>query len=188
MSREQVSECLKDEAANALVTVLKSTNSITLLPGVTLQRRPEEEITELTNSIASTGRTQMSSFDRFWDNWQKFLSSWSVNIQLTGNQDVEEGRGKKKKIFRYIAVAAATAAAILIPIKLKILALMAASALVIGKIALVLTSLVGLKTLVSKPHEETTHVHYDAHRSDQGHYLAYSGYDLPPGNSVDYYQ
>jgi hypothetical protein len=64
----------------------------------------------------------------------------------------------------------------MIPLKLKVIAIMAGTALMIGKIALVLAGLTGLKKLVSHPHEETTHVHYDNHRNDlASHYLAYSG-------------
>ena len=86
---------------------------------------------------------------------------------------VSEGRGKKKRKYGYVLVALATLAAVLLPFKLKAIALMAATALVVGKLALIVASLIGLKKLVSKQSEETTHVHY-GHRSDpEAHYLAY---------------
>lgn len=85
-----------------------------------------------------------------------------------------ESRSKKRKRFAYFFMAIASMVALILPFKLKAIALMAATALVVGKLALIIASLVGLKKLVNKSGDETTHVHYSGHRSDDAHYMAYS--------------
>ncbi|KAK9510723.1 hypothetical protein O3M35_005455 [Rhynocoris fuscipes] len=179
---DEIKECVQEEAANTMEAAL-NLDVISLIPGVSLQR--DYKPTETPKSLATYRSEHTSAYDRFWQSFSDLINSHSIAINMTELQ--EEGRGgKKKKVLKYIVVALITVAIVLIPIKLKLIAWVAASALLIGKLALLLASLVGLKILVSKPHEETTYLHYDSHRSDPAHYLAYSGYDLPPGNSIDY--
>ncbi|BET02744.1 osiris 21 [Nesidiocoris tenuis] len=170
LSNDDPTTCLEEEAANALGRALR-TDSLVFAPGVSLKRSPD-----VARFDEREGRAveQLAPYDKMWYNLEKMLATRSININL--GEVVGEARGKKKKYAQYFAIALATAAAILVPLKLKLIAWMAATALMTGKLALVIASLVGLKKLVSKPHEETTHVHYDGHRSDpNSHVLAYAG-------------
>ncbi|KAF6200913.1 hypothetical protein GE061_005360 [Apolygus lucorum] len=170
ISNSDPASCLEGEAASALSRAMRS-DSISFLPGVTLKRTPG-----VTRLDEREGRAveQMTPYDKMWHYLEKFVFTRSLNINL--GEAVGEARKKRKRFAQYFGIAIATAAAILVPIKLKLIAWMAATALMTGKLALVIASLVGLKKLVSKPHEETTHVHYDGHRSDpNAHVLAYSG-------------
>ncbi|XP_014247593.1 uncharacterized protein LOC106665604 [Cimex lectularius] len=167
--KDEMDVCLQEEAASALGKALEA-DSIPLAAGLSLTKSPGQDDAA---EIIDSGRSEpANAYDKIWENLDKLVTSRSLTLRLT---DLTEGRGKKKKVWAYFGVALATAAAILIPLKLKFIGWMAASAFMIGKVALVIASIVGLKKLVSKPHEETTHVHYDSHRSDNAHYLAYSG-------------
>ncbi|XP_014283621.1 uncharacterized protein, partial [Halyomorpha halys] len=146
--------CLTEEASLGLARALYS-DRVSLAPGIYLTRG-----------------TATATDDPWMD-----LASRSLDLDLSALTDTtEEGRRRKsRRKYAYIMVALATLAAVLLPFKLKAIALMAATALFIGKLALVVASLVGLKKLVGgKQSEETTHVHYGGHRSDpEAHYLAY---------------
>ncbi|KAL1124402.1 hypothetical protein AAG570_001031, partial [Ranatra chinensis] len=164
-----ITGCLEGEAASVLGRALKQEN-INLMPGLALQRTsPDPPQTAEQRAITDPS-------EKLWDNLQKLMATRSININFS--QIAEEGRGKKKKkLLEYMMVAALSMAAFMVPLKLKVIALMAISALFIGKIALVLSGLAGLKKLVGHQHEETTHLHYDNHRNDQNsHYLAYSAH------------
>ncbi|RZF47710.1 hypothetical protein LSTR_LSTR014631 [Laodelphax striatellus] len=83
-------------------------------------------------------------------------------------------RGKKKKEHALYVVAMATALAVLIPLTLKGIALIAAKALLIAKVALVLAGLAALKHFTH--HEEShrrVHIADDVH---DAHSLAYGAY------------
>lgn len=173
-SNDSPTDCLENAASNALERALK-TDDIVFAEGFSLKKSTDESDLALLNGReARQMEGNLSPSDKMWNNLEKFIATRSININL--GEIVGEGRGKKKKYAAYYGIALATAAAILIPLKLKLIAIMAATALITGKIALVIASLVGLKKLVSKPSEETTHVHYDSHRSDpNSHFLAYGG-------------
>lgn len=113
------------------------------------------EGSKLVNAVTSTGRALNDVVD-----------------SLT--EDEEEGRGKKKKAQKLLGplmAALAMKAAALIPLALGAIALLAGKALIVGKIALVLSAILGLKKLlsggsgkhvtyevVSHPHHSSSHV------------------------------
>lgn len=117
---------------------------------------------------------------------QRFLQTHTIKIDLEGSKilnavtstgralnDVvdnlteddsleEEGRGKKKKAQKLLGplmAALAMKAAALIPLALGAIALLAGKALIVGKIALVLSAILGLKKLLSGGHGK--HVTYE---------------------------
>lgn len=95
---------------------------------------------------------------------------------------VEESRGKKKKaakILLPLLIALKLKAAALIPLALGAIALIAGKALVIGKIALVLAAIIGLKKLLSHQksvtYEIVSHPHHSS--SSAGSHDAWAGGD-----------
>lgn len=105
---------------------------------------------DVVNAVSSTGRA---------------LEDVSENI--FGDDEQGEGRGKKKKAAKVlgplIALIALKAAALL-PLLLGAIALIAGKALLIGKIALVLSAVIGLKKLLSQEkhvtYEVVAHPHH----------------------------
>lgn len=115
------------------------------------------EGSKLVNAVTSTGRALNDVVDT-----------------LTEDDSLEEeGRGKKKKAQKLLGplmAALAMKAAALVPLALGAIALLAGKALIVGKIALVLSAILGLKKLlsgsgkhvtyevVSHPHHSSSHV------------------------------
>ncbi|XP_018372115.1 PREDICTED: uncharacterized protein LOC108766997 [Trachymyrmex cornetzi] len=114
------------------------------------------------------------------DRAAKFLSTHTVELSLPEDvsRSFDEARGKKKKIVKSllpILLLLKLKAAALIPIALGALALIAFKALIIGKIALIISLIIGLQKLLaykSQSYEVVAHpVHdygHEAHH-DHGH-------------------
>lgn len=104
------------------------------------------EGSKILNAVQSTGRALNDVVDN-----------------LTDDESLEEeGRGKKKKAQKLLGplmAALAMKAAALIPLALGAIALLAGKALIVGKIALVLSAILGLKKLLSGGHGK--HVTYE---------------------------
>ncbi|KYQ59795.1 hypothetical protein ALC60_01180 [Trachymyrmex zeteki] len=128
------------------------------------------------------------------DRAAKFLSTHTVELSLPEDvsRSFDEARGKKKKIVKSllpILLLLKLKAAALIPIALGALALIAFKALIIGKIALIISLIIGLQKLLaykSQSYEVVAHpvdyghdVHHDHHgwaRASAGSDLAYKAY------------
>jgi len=84
------------------------------------------------------------------------MNSFNVQISLPKTnsgelkRSVEEGRGKMKKMMGMMMMGMAMKMAALIPIAIGVLFLLAGKALIISKIALVLSLIIGLKKLLSQ--------------------------------------
>lgn len=123
---------------------------------------------DIVNAVSSTGR----AFEDVSDN-------------LFGNDDVStnevnEARGKKKKAAKILGpllLALGLKAAALLPLILGAIALIAGKALLVGKIALVLSAIIGLKKLLSQEkhvtYEVVAHPHHSSSHS-ASHGEAYS--------------
>jgi len=115
--------------------------------------------TDIVNAVSSTGRA---------------LEDVSENI--LGDDETGEARGKKKKAAKLLGplvMAIALKAAALLPLLLGAIALIAGKALLIGKIALVLSAVIGLKKLLSQEkhvtYEVVAHPHHtSSHTSSHG--------------------
>lgn len=104
------------------------------------------EGSKLVNAVTSTGRALNEVVDSLSED----------------DSPEEEGRGKKKKAAKLLGplmAALAMKAAALIPLALGAIALLAGKALIVGKIALVLSAILGLKKLLSGGHGK--HVTYE---------------------------
>lgn len=132
--------------------------------------------TDILNAVASTGRS---------------LEDLKKTIL---DDDVAESRGKKKKAAKVlgpILLAVALKAAALIPLALGAIALIAGKALLIGKIALVLSAVIGLKKLLSQEkhvtYEVVAHPHHtSSHSASHSDSLGGSGYGDLGGSSGGY--
>jgi len=112
-------------------------------------------------------------------------------LGITDKDDTaEESRGKKKKAARILLpllMALKLKAAALIPLALGAIALIAGKALVIGKIALVLAAIIGLKKLLgnqkSVTYEIVSHPHHSSSSSSSGGHDSWSGGDYGSSGS-----
>lgn len=99
------------------------------------------------------------------------------------------GRKKKKKLLLPLLLLLKLKAAALIPLVLGFLALVAFKALIIGKLALLISGIIGVKKLLSSKgdhssYEVVAHPHYDEHHGGGGGHgwgrsaqeMAYSAY------------
>lgn len=84
----------------------------------------------------------------------RFLDTHSVEVNVP--RLVEEGRGKKGKGYIGPLLALAAIKGTFLAMAYKMIAAMAGTALIVGKIALVLSAVLGLKKLLSSGSEKTT--------------------------------
>lgn len=118
---------------------------------------------DVVNAVSSTGRALED-----------------VSDSMFGENDVNEARGKKKKAAKILGpllLALGLKAAALLPLILGAIALIAGKALLVGKIALVLSAIIGLKKLLSQEkhvtYEVVAHPHHSSSHSSS-HGEAYS--------------
>ncbi|XP_012287507.1 uncharacterized protein LOC105703590 [Orussus abietinus] len=207
------SDCLKKESVSCIKykvfafvdKLLRDKEDITLSEGITVVK---------TNNAEEGAPRSIDSSDvdaLLFDRLGRFLKTHSVKVDLKGSDilgaiesagrsledisdSVAEGRGKKKKaqkILGPLLMAVALKAAALIPLALGAIALIAGKALLIGKIALVISAIIGLKKLLSHqkhvtyevvahPHHSSSHV--VSHEEAGGH----GGYGGGGGGGGDY--
>ncbi|XP_045475007.1 uncharacterized protein LOC123680928 [Harmonia axyridis] len=123
-----------------------------------------------------------------------YLSSHSIRLNLwnpsTSEGDVAQGRGKDKKNgMAYILAAAAMMKGTLMALAMGGLAALAGKALMTGMISLLLSAIIGLKSLTSHGGKQTTYEivskpvysHTNSHSTEVEHAGHYSGY----GRSMD---
>ncbi|XP_035772551.1 uncharacterized protein LOC118456144 [Anopheles albimanus] len=123
---------------------------------------------DIVNAVTSTGRA---------------LEDVSENLLENEEEGAGEARGKKKKAAKILGpllLAVALKAAALLPLLLGAIALIAGKALLIGKIALVLSAIIGLKKLLSQEkhvtYEVVAHPHHStSHTSSHGDAYALGG-------------
>ncbi|XP_014212821.1 uncharacterized protein LOC106642523 [Copidosoma floridanum] len=180
-------DCLKKEPLNCIkhkvmsfVDKMLAKDDISLSEGITVVKTSNIE-EGAPRSIDS------SDFDALlFDRLGRFLRTHTVKVDLKGtdilgaiesagrsfedtsNDSAVESRGKKKKaqkILGPIIMAVALKAAALLPLALGFIALIAGKALLVGKIALVISSIIGLKKLLS----QQKHVTYEVVAHPQHH-------------------
>ncbi|XP_045455508.1 uncharacterized protein LOC123665218 [Melitaea cinxia] len=102
---------------------------------------------------------------------------------FTEDNDLEEGRGKKKKaakIMGPLIAAVMLKMMALMPLAIGAIALIAGKALLIGKLALVLSAIIGLKKLLSQQkhvtYEVVAHPHHTSSHTSSHDYGGSSGY------------
>ncbi|BES96533.1 Protein of unknown function (DUF1676) [Nesidiocoris tenuis] len=157
--------CLKARAVKLVDRALHS-DAIPLVDGISLIKRPEserslkEELEPLPTDLESRAN---KVDDLLWNRVGAFLQSHSVQLNMPSfvNEAVvesedDEGRGKKKKLIPAILLGLLLKGSML-AMAMKALALLAAKALLVSKLALILAGIIALKKLFSSGGEKTTY-------------------------------
>ncbi|VVC37917.1 Protein of unknown function DUF1676 [Cinara cedri] len=183
-STEPAAVCLKLKALTALDRALAKPN-VAIVDGVSLAARAGKSLTE-----PHTEKADRAALDAAKDPEHK---NALLDDMLVGRMDKlvstrtivldgQEGRGKKKEqkaIQQAMMMAGMMAAAVMGPMAFKIVALMAGKALLISKIALVLSGIIALKKLLQPQqggHEtESVSHHYGRSLNLDAHDIAYAG-------------
>ncbi|CAD6993249.1 uncharacterized protein LOC101452265 [Ceratitis capitata] len=213
--RKDSVSCVKYKLFNFVDKVLSAREQFSLTDGVTVVRSPDAPVNEAARSISGDESFESLALNRI----SGFLNTHTIKVELKGadivqavsstgraledvseslfggNDDPnapEESRGKKKKaakILGPILALVALKAAALLPLLLGAIALIAGKALLIGKIALVLSAVIGLKKLLSQEkhvtYEVVAHPHHSSSHS-VSHDSYGSGYSADAGASGSY--
>ncbi|KAK5644799.1 hypothetical protein RI129_006099 [Pyrocoelia pectoralis] len=189
--KEEISVCLKERALQYLD---KLPNRLEIGAGLSIEQN--EGAADRSGRVYSDPelpedpRAREEAIDTIlYDKFLNYLSSHTIEFKVPDSaitefkRSLEEGRkkkGKKGNMMGYLMLFKMKAA-MLAALALKGLAVIAFKALVIAKIALTITMIIGLKKLAeSKQHSSTYEV--VAHDDHHGHYrsfgqeLAYRGY------------
>lgn len=128
----------------------------------------DNESKSSTIDLDSLGRNSGVSKDEILndillDRIATLLNGFNVQIRLPKTnfgelkRSIEEGRGKMKKMMGMMMMGMAMKMAALVPIAMGVLFLLAGKALIISKIALVLSLIIGLKKLLSQKQSHDSH-------------------------------
>ena len=167
---DELSKCLKIQALKLTDRAIKLPQ-ISLLDGMSIVKKPEADGQRAYNepSLNDLELTKLSSNkidELLFQRAQRFMESHQLQMNVprlltSGTQEsgrmVEEGRKKMKKYLGPFLAAMAIKGGILTMVYHSI-AIVAGKALIIGKIALVISAIIGLKKLVTpEGHEKTTY-------------------------------
>lgn len=201
--RKDSVSCVKYKVFSFVDKMLDQKDTFALTEGVTVVRSPTPEGAEgAPRSLTGDESIESLVVSRI----QNFLQSHTIKVDLKGSEIVNavsstgrafedisdnlfgeetneiqsEARGKKKKAAKILGpllLALGLKAAALLPLLLGAIALIAGKALLIGKIALVLSAVIGLKKLLSQEkhvtYEVVAHPHHSSSHSSS-HGEAYS--------------
>lgn len=130
-------------------------------------------LNEIESSLPTEVEAREAAVDQaLLDRTAKFLSTHTVELNLSNessSRSLEEGRGKKKKIVKSLIpllLLLKLKFAALIPIALGVLAFLALKALVFGKIALVISAILGLQKLMGAKHQNYEVVGHGGHHEE----------------------
>ncbi|GJQ85499.1 hypothetical protein Trydic_g23087 [Trypoxylus dichotomus] len=183
--------CVKYKVFNFVDKLVGQKDTIAVADGVQLVKTGESDAKDVSRSIKSDETIESLIFGKV----QRFLETRTFKIDLKGSEIVdtvnsaarsisdaledeeeenaiEEGRGKKKKVKKVLGPLMALAGlkmAILGKLALGVIAFIAVKALVLAKIALVLSAVVGLRKLLGSggggnhvTHEVVAHPHHSS--------------------------
>jgi Protein of unknown function (DUF1676) len=199
--RKDSVSCVKYKFISFVDKMVSARDSIALTEGVTVVKVPGSEQEGAPRAISGDESIESLILSRV----QNFLQTHTIKVELKGSdivsavsstgralEDVsenifgddegkDESRGKKKKAAKILGpllVAMALKAAALLPLLLGAIALIAGKALLIGKLALVLSAIIGLKKLLSQEkhvtYEVVAHPHHTSSHSTS-HSDAFAG-------------
>lgn len=200
--RKDSVSCVKYKLFNFVDKMMGARDTFALTEGVTVVKVPGTEQEGAPRSINADDSIESLIMSRV----QSFLQSHTIKVELKGAdvvnavsstgralEDVSENifgddeqgeaRGKKKKAAKLLGPLMgliALKAAALLPLLLGAIALIAGKALLIGKIALVLSAVIGLKKLLSQEkhvtYEVVAHPHHtSSHTSSHSDAGSFSG-------------
>ncbi|XP_043472570.1 uncharacterized protein LOC122505158 [Leptopilina heterotoma] len=157
-----VTPCLKKKAI-AFFDRIGKIESLPIAENLELVRSPDApETTEAPSvDIETLGRQSGASRDEvlndiLFEKVANLMNGFNVQIRLPKTSSVElkrsieEGRGKMKKMMGMMMMGMAMKMAAMVPLAMGVLFLLAGKALIISKIALVLSMIIGLKKLLSQ--------------------------------------
>lgn len=211
--RKDSVSCVKYKLFSFVDKMIGARDTFALTEGVTVVKVPGTEQEGAPRSINADDSVESLILSRV----QNFLQSHTIKVELKGAdvvnavsstgralEDVSENifgddeqgeaRGKKKKAAKVlgplIALIALKAAALL-PLLLGAIALIAGKALLIGKIALVLSAVIGLKKLLSQEkhvtYEVVAHPHHtSSHTSSHSDAGSFGGSGFSGGDAGGY--
>ncbi|XP_011314542.1 uncharacterized protein [Fopius arisanus] len=188
LKKESVS-CIKYKVFSFVDKMLADKEDITLSEGITVVKTSTAE----EGAPRSIDSTDVDSL--IFDRLGRFLRTHSIKVDLKGtdilgavesagrslediSDSVVEGRGKKKKAQKLMGpmmMALALKAAALLPLALGAIALIAGKALLVGKIALVISAIIGLKKLLGGQQKHVTYevVAHPHHSSSSSHTVSH---------------
>ncbi|XP_050685309.1 uncharacterized protein LOC126979808 [Leptidea sinapis] len=199
---ESINDCLKKESTSCLKykffsfvdKFIGQKETFALTDGVTVVRSSDTPETGAPRGLDPVSRLK------------NYLDTHSLRVEVKGSDVIdtvssvgraiedtvssfddddlsEESRGKKKKaakIFGPIIAAVALKMMALLPLAIGAIALIAGKALLIGKLALVLSAIIGLKKLLSQQkhvtYEVVAHPHHSTSHTASHDYAGASGY------------
>lgn len=189
---EEIVKCLKIQAVKIADRAIKTEN-ITVMDGLAVVKRKDAEgPRSLKSQETSEEEARSMSSDqldsviaektaRFFNTHQVSMSMARLLGPSNGKENlegmIEEGRGKLKKYIGPILTAIAIKGGF-IAMAFQAIAMISGKALLIGKIALVLSAIIGLKKLVSgdEAHEKTTYEIVKHPQVSQSHSYSSSHY------------
>ncbi|KAE8737061.1 hypothetical protein FOCC_FOCC017482 [Frankliniella occidentalis] len=183
--------CMKMRALTFVDRAVRKAGDIPLADGVALVQSGEaaRELSgralsedELDNSLPQDAAERDSQVETLLvDRVARFLESRTLQLKVPDSaisdirRSLDESRGKKKKLKMLLPLLLLLKlkAAALIPLALGALALLAFKALIVGKLALVLSGIIALKKLLSQQkhtqsYEVVAHPHYSHSHSSYG--------------------
>lgn len=208
--RKDSVHCVKYKLFSIVDKILDKRDTFALTEGVTVVKTPGTEGEGAPRGLSDGGSVESMILARA----QNFLQSHIIKVELKGSDIVsavsstsraledassnlfsgdstdEEARGKgkkKAKLLGPLLLAVALKGAALIPLALGAIALIAGKALLIGKIALVLSAIIGLKKLLSQEkhvtYEVVAHPHHtSSHSASHSDAVGGSGYSSDVGS------
>lgn len=190
--------CLKLDVVS-LVDRLSEKESLTVAPGVTVEREngsgrsnTAELVSELAREFPNDAEARLDAF--LMKKITGYLNSHSIRFKLFDNQQVVSARKKDKGGLGALMAAALMMKGTLGALGFGALAALAGKALMTGLMALMLSAIVGVKSLAGGGHKQTTyeivskpvyshaHTHSSSHEEvghGHGHYGYGRNLDLP---------
>ncbi|XP_058793751.1 uncharacterized protein LOC131665711 [Phymastichus coffea] len=182
-SEADIAVCLKLKALGYVDRVSRSAQ-IDLIDGLKIVQNEEgksradnaRSLNDIEATLPTEPEARESAINEaLVDRVARFLSTHTVELSMPEevSRSLGEARGKKKKIVKSLLpllLLLKLKAAALIPIALGGLALLAFKALVIGKIALILSAVIALQKLFGNKHQSYEVVTHDVpHHHDEHH-------------------
>lgn len=204
VKKESVS-CVKLKAVSFIDKMLDQRDIISLNDGITIVKTSDIHNSDVPRTISTSKSLEtviLNKFSEFIRNREikvtvkgsdvidavSSLSRSLNNFKAVAKDSLSEARGKKKKakLLGPLILAVALKAAALLPLAIGAIALLAGKALLIGKIALVLSAVIGLKKLLAQEkhvtYEVVAHPHHtSSHSSSNSDSVGGSGYSSDLG-------
>ncbi|XP_030768095.1 uncharacterized protein LOC115891695 [Sitophilus oryzae] len=165
LEKQDVVRCFKIQAVKASDRALKI-KSINVANGLDIVGNDRQEKYARGLNLKEEKLENLTSDDLdllLADRTARFLESHRLNLDIPKLMDsaektvAEEGRGKKGQKHQHAALMAALAIkGSFLALAYKGIAVMSGTALIVGKMALLLAAILGLKKIVSGNHEKTT--------------------------------